>query len=172
MAAMADADAEIAKPDPNEPDIAKITITKYTVKQDYAGSSFAVYEISMESNKYGRWQVHRRYNDFTKLSQDLRSEGFSDLPQLPSKTVVSNLSSKFLEARRQSLELFLGGLLDLPGCSSSNAFMQFIGAELLFDKKTERIESFPYAYRSGRPMNSPHNRKKRGEGECSKCLIL
>ena len=117
-------------------------------------------------------QVHRRYNDFTKLSQDLRSEGFNDLPQLPSKTVVSNLSTKFLEGRRESLELFLTGLVDLPRCSSSNAFMQFIGAELLFDKKTGPIESFPYAYRSGRPMNSPHSRKKRGEEECSRCLIL
>ena len=59
--AQSEADAEIVKHvDSDEPDVAKISISKYTVKQDRAGSSFAVYEISMESNKYGRWQVRVR----------------------------------------------------------------------------------------------------------------
>ena len=69
--AQSEADAEIVKHvDSDEPDVAKISISKYTVKQDRAGSSFAVYEISMESNKYGRWQVRVRRRPPASLGRD------------------------------------------------------------------------------------------------------
>lgn len=58
------------------------------------------------------WFVYRRYSQFRRLSDVLRSEGYI-VPVLPPKQVLNTFNIDFLKQRRHDLEKWLLNLLDM-----------------------------------------------------------
>ena len=77
-----------------------------------------------------RWPVHRRYSSFATLHQNLRTEGYQQLPTLPDKRIMGNFDPQFLEQRRVQLEGYLQELLRMPRVRASSPFLGFIGGGL------------------------------------------
>ena len=155
--------------------IERISIPRLSVKTPQSQSSFAVFELVVEATSNGtrlRWTVHRRYSDFEELNNKLVRSGFPGIPVLPGKRIMGNLSTAFLEERREDLETYLHGAKDSALASRSPGFMGFIGAVQFIEKQNDEnsqgssMTAFPYAMRSGRyaPTGSP----RRG-GEVDTC---
>ena len=58
------------------------------------------------------WFVYRRYSQFRRLSDVLRSEGYS-VPILPSKKLLGTFSPDFIKQRRSELEKWLHNLAEM-----------------------------------------------------------
>ena len=77
-----------------------------------------------------QWSLHRRYSSFRTMHQNLKAEGLHQLPALPERTLVqrAEISTEFLEHRRQALEKYLQELLHTRGVVESSHFADFTGA--------------------------------------------
>jgi len=118
-------------------------------------NQFAVFELTIEATNNGstlRWQVHRRYTDFTELHNKMFRSKFAGVPELPGKKMIGNHDPSFLETRRVQLEEYLSKLLDCAEAIASPGFMNFIGGTQFIDQRNSEagMESFPYTFRSGR----------------------
>mmetsp|Transcript_24975 Transcript_24975/g.32540 ORF Transcript_24975/g.32540 Transcript_24975/m.32540 type:complete len:171 (-) Transcript_24975:213-725(-) len=150
---------------PGDFKIDMISIPSVSLKRKAAqsGSQFAVFELTVEATSNStklRWNVHRRYTDFTELHNKLTRSGINDIPDLPGKRMVGNYSPSFLEERRAQLDDYLKGACDSHRAVSNIGFMNFIGAVQFIDQVKEEgdnMTSFPYTFRSGR--YSPHSSK-------------
>ncbi|XP_059170227.1 sorting nexin-13-like isoform X2 [Physella acuta] len=87
------------------------------VKEPETGKSYAVFAINVHkkdpySEEEDVWDVYRRYSDFHDLHMIL-IEKFPELtiPNLPSKTVLKNMSQSFLEKRKKDLDKYLKNLM-------------------------------------------------------------
>lgn len=140
-----------------------------------SGSQFAVFELTVEATSSGsklRWNVHRRYTDFTELHNKLVRSGINDIPDLPGKRMVGNYSSSFLEERRLQLEEYLKSICcNSPRAVSNIGFMNFIGAVQFIDQVKEdgegNMTSFPYTFRSGRGAPRPDRHLAEQETICA-----
>jgi hypothetical protein len=71
--------------------------------------------------------VKRRFKEFIELDTRLR-QFYADqrLPSLPSKRTLRNMESSFVAARSRDLQLYLGGLVELPLVRSSQLLTSFL----------------------------------------------
>lgn len=76
--------------------------------------AYCVYYLDVRCNiaSPSSWFVYRRYSQFRRLSDVLRSEGFF-VPVLPSKQIMNTFNVDFLKQRRADLERWLYGVLEM-----------------------------------------------------------
>lgn len=157
--------------------ILSITVPHVSLKHGpKSGSQFAVFELKVEAHSSGQrlqWTHHRRYTDFVELHNKLTRYNFVDLPDLPAKRLLNNLSEHFLQQRREQLELYLQQTNCTSEASKCPSFMNFIGAVQFIDTSnadSREITSFPYTMRSGR-YAGPGSKPAVGEDSCRVCAI-
>ena len=81
--------------------------------RDEENKAYSVYYIDVKCNvaSPNNWFVYRRYSQFRKLSDILRSEGYY-VPVLPPKKILGTFSTEFVRQRRADLETWLVNLAE------------------------------------------------------------
>jgi serum/glucocorticoid-regulated kinase 3 len=79
--------------------------------RDSDNKAYSVYYIDVKCNVAipGNWFVYRRYSQFRRLSDVLRSEGYY-VPVLPPKKILGTFTPEFVRQRRSDLEQWLSNL--------------------------------------------------------------
>jgi hypothetical protein len=83
--------------------------------RDAADKPFSVFYLDVRCKiaAPSSWYVYRRYSQFRRLSDVLRSEGYS-VPMLPPKKFLGTFDVDFVKQRMKDLENWLLNLIDLP----------------------------------------------------------
>jgi len=81
--------------------------------RDSDDKAFSVYYVDVRCNvaSPSSWFVYRRYSQFRRLSDVLRSEGYY-VPVLPPKKMLGTFSPEFVRQRRADLEAWLANLAE------------------------------------------------------------
>lgn len=97
------------------PDGARIhflRISAVGTTRDAEDKAYSVYYLDIRCNvaSPSSWFVYRRYSQFRRLSDVLRSEGYY-VPVLPPKKLLGTFSTDFVKQRKAELELWLSNLV-------------------------------------------------------------
>lgn len=89
-------------------------ISAVGMSRDQDDKAYSVFYLDVRCNvaSPNSWFVYRRYSQFRRLSDVLRSEGYS-VPILPSKKLLGTFSPEFIKQRRSDLENWLHQLADM-----------------------------------------------------------
>ena len=89
-------------------------ISAVGMSRDSDDKAYSVFYLDVRCNvaSPSSWFVYRRYSQFRRLSDVLRSEGYS-VPILPSKKLLGTFSPDFIKQRRSDLESWLRALADM-----------------------------------------------------------
>jgi hypothetical protein len=84
------------------------------MSRDEDDKAYSVFYLDVRCNvaSPSSWFVYRRYSQFRRLSDVLRSEGYS-VPILPSKKLLGTFSPEFIKQRRADLESWLYNLAEM-----------------------------------------------------------
>lgn len=84
------------------------------MSRDTDDKAYSVFYLDVRCNVASPncWFVYRRYSQFRRLSDVLRSEGYS-VPILPSKKMLGTFSPEFIKQRRSDLEKWLYALAEM-----------------------------------------------------------
>ena len=85
-------------------------ITSYSMAEDTTKlfkKTYVLYEIKLYT-PYKTWIIHKRYNDFIQLREQLDSKGVKNIPKLPPKLIFTN--EEKLSERQLGLEEFINDL--------------------------------------------------------------
>lgn len=84
------------------------------MSRDQDDKAYSVFYLDVRCNvaSPSSWFVYRRYSQFRRLSDVLRSEGYS-VPILPSKKLLGTFSPEFIKQRRAELESWLYNLAEM-----------------------------------------------------------
>lgn len=82
--------------------------------RDTDDKAYSVYYLDVRCNvaSPSSWFVYRRYSQFRRLSDILRSEGYY-VPVLPPKKLLGTFSMDFVKQRKTDLELWLQNLAEM-----------------------------------------------------------
>jgi hypothetical protein len=82
--------------------------------RDADDKAYSVYYLDVRCHVASptSWFVYRRYSQFRRLSDTLRSEGYS-VPVLPPKKLLGTFSADFVKQRKVDLELWLHNLAEM-----------------------------------------------------------
>jgi len=99
------------------PDGGRLTFFRISAvgqSKDADDKSYSVYYLDVRCNvaSPNSWFVYRRYSQFRRLSDVLRSEGYF-VPVLPSKKLLGTFSLDFIKQRRSELESWLYNLAEM-----------------------------------------------------------
>ena len=96
---------------PNGARLFFVRISGIGSSKDSNGKTFTVFYIDVKCSvaKPPQWTVFRRYSQFRKLSDVMRSDGYL-LPILPPKKVIGAFDTEFLRNRQSDLEHWLRGI--------------------------------------------------------------
>ena len=99
---------------PNIPDGGRlnfIRISAVGTARDSEDKAYSVYYLDVKCNvaSPSNWYVYRRYSQFRRLSDVLRSEGYY-VPVLPPKKILGTFTPEFVRQRRADLESWLANL--------------------------------------------------------------
>jgi len=99
------------------PDGGRLTffrISAVGTTKDSDDKAYSVYYLDVRCNvaSPSSWFVYRRYSQFRRLSDALRSEGYF-VPVLPSKKLLGAFSQEFIKQRRSDLESWLYNLAEM-----------------------------------------------------------
>ena len=114
-------------PLPNfNPEKMKIKIIKGRIRKDKAGKPYLEYIIEINYlNK--KWQINKRFNQFTNLYKNIKSKGGPKLPQ--SANIFSNIGTLFSGLSHENkiiqLERFLKDITEIVGINNSIAYKNF-----------------------------------------------
>jgi hypothetical protein len=83
--------------------------------RDSADKPFSVFylDVRCKAASPSSWYVYRRYSQFRRLSDTLRSEGYY-VPVLPPKKFLGTFDVDFVKQRLKDLETWLLQLIDIP----------------------------------------------------------
>jgi WD40 repeat protein len=90
------------------------------------GKKFAYYLITGKYTRHIKWEVRRRYRQFSSLAESLK-KSFINIPALPGKTIFTLKEDAALEKRRLGLNSFLQSLISRQELFSSPDFWSFLG---------------------------------------------
>lgn len=102
--------------------------------KDTDGKAYSVFYLDVSCNvaSPNSWFVYRRYSQFRRLSDQLRSEGYI-VPMLPPKQMFGNFTTEFIRQRKVELEMWIHNVLEMhathPGSkdpSQNKAFRDFL----------------------------------------------
>lgn len=82
--------------------------------KDPDDKAYSVYYLDVRCNvaSPSSWFVYRRYSQFRRLSEVLRSEGYY-VPVLPPKKILGTFSTEFVRQRKVDLEIWLQNLAEM-----------------------------------------------------------
>jgi hypothetical protein len=85
-----------------------VRIIGHEIITDEENRKFCVFVLEVRCNiaSPSIWRVFRRYTEFRRLSQSLRSEGYF-VPVMPSKNVFGSFMPEFIEKRKVFLQIYL-----------------------------------------------------------------
>ena len=85
-----------------------VRISAVGSSKDSSGKSFSVFYLDVKCSlaQPHSWTVYRRYSQFKRLSDVMRSDGYM-IPLLPSRKLIGTFELDFLKRRREELELWL-----------------------------------------------------------------
>ena len=109
---MAKAERTYVPPDiPSGARLDFMRISSVGSSRDASGKTFSVFYIDVRCAvaKPPQWTVYRRYSQFRRLSDVMRSEGFF-MPMLPPKKVIGAFDAEFLRNRKDDLERWIRGI--------------------------------------------------------------
>ena len=101
-------------------------ITSYSMAEDTTKlfkKTFVLYEIKLYT-PYKTWIIHKRYNDFIQLREQLDSKGVKNIPKLPPKLIFTN--EEKLSERQLGLEEFINDLFRIVNIIKYPIIMDFI----------------------------------------------
>ena len=116
----------------------KIKIIKGRIRKDKTGKPYLEYilEVNYLTKK---WQINKRFNQFTNLYKNIKlneSMGGPDLPK--SANIFSNIGTLFSGLSHENkiiqLEKFLKDISEIDGINSSSAFKNFFEIEQAFNE--------------------------------------
>lgn len=89
-------------------------ISAVGMSRDRDDKAYSVFYLDVRCNvaSPNSWFVYRRYSQFLRLSDVLRSEGYL-VPILPSKKLLGTFSPEFIKQRRTDLESWLYSLAEM-----------------------------------------------------------
>ena len=101
----------------NVPPGGRLTFFKISavgMSRDQDDKAYSVFYLDVRCNvaSPNSWFVYRRYSQFRRLSDVLRSEGYF-VPVLPSKKLLGTFSPEFIKQRRSDLESWLYNLAEM-----------------------------------------------------------
>lgn len=117
----------------------RIVIPSHHQTENRNGQTYTVYSIEVYFNGKSH-RVHRRYRDFHSLHKELKKMVIGQrLPNFPPKR-MRNLNLKFIELRRQSLEIYLQGVVRAQGLV--NPLLEFLAIpQEMVTSKSNLIDS-------------------------------
>lgn len=98
----------------------------------FAARDFVVYSIRVGDNR-GEWTISRRYRHFEQLHRHMRGVKGYDISLPPKRLFFHDLSSSYVESRRQALDLYLQKILNNPEFYSQEFVWEF------FKKRSEKF---------------------------------
>lgn len=89
-----------------------LRITGHEIVSDREGRKFCVFVLEVQCNTASppHWKVYRRYNQFRKLNDKLRSEGYY-VPVMPPKNIMGGMLPDVIAKRKVDLEAWLRHLM-------------------------------------------------------------
>lgn len=75
--------------------------------------------------------VERTFNEFHKLSTDLKASNYANVPDLPPKTILQVKSEKELLRRKEQLKFFLQIIFESRMLRNSREFIRFLNLDQL-----------------------------------------
>ena len=95
-------------------------ITAVGTSRDQKDKPYSVYYLDVKCNTASpsSWFIYRRYSQFRRLSDTLRSEGYP-VPILPPKTFLGTFNPDFVRQRKIDLEAWLHRLAEQTSSRSS-----------------------------------------------------
>jgi hypothetical protein len=73
--------------------------------------------------------VERTFNDFHKLSTDMKNSNYANVPDLPPKTLLQVKSEKDLQKRKEQLKFFLQIIFESRMLRNSREFIRFLSLD-------------------------------------------
>ena len=126
-------------PLPNfNPQKMKIKIIKGRIRKDKTGKPYLEYIIEIiYINK--KWQINKRFNQFTNLYKNLKLNGNKGGPQLPpSANIFSNIGTLFSGLSHENkiiqLEKFLKDISEIEGMNNSAAYKNFFEIDQILNE--------------------------------------
>ena len=101
-------------------------ITSYSMAEDTTKlfkKTYVLYEIKLYT-PYKTWIIHKRYNDFVQLREQLDSKHVKNIPKLPPKLIFTNEDK--LSERQLGLEEFINDLFRNVNIIKYPIIMDFI----------------------------------------------
>ncbi len=77
-----------------------------------------------------QWQLNKRYNEFYKLNECLKLKNYSDLPDLPHKTIFPVRNQEKLDKRRDELCVFMRALAARTDILNSKELISFLKLDI------------------------------------------
>jgi hypothetical protein len=111
-----------------------LKITGHEIVSDNDGRKFCVFVLEVQCNTASPpvWKVYRRYNQFRKLNDRLRSEGYY-VPVMPPKNMMGGMLPDVISKRKVDLEAWLRHLMVQHSIDSAakdpqgNRFYRWVG---------------------------------------------
>lgn len=120
--------------------------TVYLTRKDPSSSSYHIYQIDIESSRGVSWSIYRRYSQFHKLHQQLRSQNPTiDRLSFPPKRRINSKTSTIVQDRRLKLENYLRSLCSYIEKSrpdvdrDSDPFYQFLANSTKISENLEDL---------------------------------
>lgn len=89
-----------------------LRVAGHEIVSDREGRKFCVFVLEVQCNTASppQWKVYRRYNQFRKLNDKLRSEGYY-VPVMPPKNIMGGMLPDVISKRKVDLEAWLRHLM-------------------------------------------------------------
>lgn len=103
-----------------------------TVVTGTNGQKFAVWSITITTDKGATMKLLKRYSEINTLREEVVAafpDRIGEIPQLPPKKFFGNLKEDFLVRRRRGLEFFLSSVLLNPQLCHSKTVRSFVRRE-------------------------------------------
>ncbi|CRG98014.1 phosphoinositide-binding protein, putative [Plasmodium gallinaceum] len=96
-----------------------------------------IYYVILVKYKDLKYEVNKRYSEFEELHCELLHFGFSALPNLPKKKLLSYKNSEYISYRKNVLNSYIQGLFIRPDIRCCALFLNFL---MFYDKINLSIE--------------------------------
>lgn len=107
-------------------------VTEPQLNGSFAYGGFVTYLCTIELGSGALHLIRKRYSDFLVLRAKVRAH-FPDvyLPTLPAKSYTKKTEGRFIESRRNGIELFLKGVVLNPETSELPYLQEWLGCNSL-----------------------------------------
>eukprot|EP01017_Pseudomicrothorax_dubius_P028231 TRINITY_DN3344_c0_g1_i5.p1 TRINITY_DN3344_c0_g1~~TRINITY_DN3344_c0_g1_i5.p1 ORF type:complete len:282 (-),score=74.70 TRINITY_DN3344_c0_g1_i5:62-907(-) len=113
---------------PSQPAATSVQVTVPGFKFKMVEKNVCFYEVVVNSRDGKKWELEKRFKDFDTLHQALKRV-FSNIPDLPSKSLWTLSEAAQIERRREQLEKYMQLLVGRPDILNSEVMRMFLQIE-------------------------------------------